>query len=46
MNALILAIAALVFSRLVPSAQIEPYRGRITVWLEKTTDRLPNRQPT
>jgi len=42
MNALILAIAALVFSRLVTSDRIEPYRDQVIQWLEKTTDRLPN----
>ena len=42
MNALILAIAALVFSRLVTSDRIEPYRDQVIRWLEKTTDRLPN----
>ncbi len=42
MNALILAIAALVFSRLVTSDRIEPYRDRVIRWLENTTDRLPN----
>jgi adenosylcobinamide-phosphate synthase len=42
MNALILAIAALVFSRVVTSDRIEPYRDRVIGWLEKTTDRLPN----
>ena len=42
MNALILAIAALVFSRLVTSDRIEPYRDQVIRWLENTTDRLPN----
>ena len=42
MNALILAVAALILSRLIASERIEPYRLQATEWIEKITDALPN----
>ena len=42
MNALILAVAALLFSRLVASDRIEPYRLQVISVIEKATDTLPN----
>jgi adenosylcobinamide-phosphate synthase len=42
MNALILAVAALLFSRLVASDRIEPYRLQVISAIEKATDALPN----
>jgi adenosylcobinamide-phosphate synthase len=42
MNALILAVAALLFSRLVVSERIEPYRLQVISAIEKSTDALPN----
>ena len=42
MNALILAVAALLFSRLVASDRIEPYRLQVISTIEKATDALPN----
>ena len=42
MNALILAVAALLFSRLVASDRIEPYRLQVVSTIEKATDALPN----
>ena len=42
MNALILAVAALLFSRLVASDRIEPYRLHAISTIEKATDALPN----
>ncbi len=42
MNALILAVAALLFSRLVASDRIEPYRLQVISTIEKATDTLPN----
>jgi len=43
MDALILAIAALILSRLVRSEVIEPYRKPVISALESITDALPNR---
>ena len=42
MNALILAVAALLFSRLVASDRIAPYRLQVISSIEKATDALPN----
>jgi adenosylcobinamide-phosphate synthase len=42
MNALILAVAALLFSRLVASDRVEPYRLQVISVIEKATDALPN----
>ena len=42
MNALILAVAALLFSRLVASDRIEPYRLQVISVIEKATDAVPN----
>ena len=42
MNALILAVAALIFSRLIASERITPYRLQVIEWIEKITDALPN----
>ena len=42
MNALVLAVAALLFSRLVASDRIEPYRLKVIGAIEKATDSLPN----
>ena len=42
MNALILAVAALLFSRLVASDRIEPYRLQVISVIEKAADALPN----
>ncbi|HBX26489.1 MAG TPA: hypothetical protein DEF72_03555, partial [Gammaproteobacteria bacterium] len=42
MNALVLAAAALLFSRLVASDRVEPYRQQVIGVVEKTTDTLPN----
>jgi len=42
MNALILAVAAILFSRLVASDRIEPYRQHVVGLIEKATDTLPN----
>ena len=42
MNALILAVAALIFCRLMKTDRIEPYRQKVTGWVEAMTDRLPN----
>ena len=42
MNALVLAVAALLFSRLVASDRVEPYRQQVISVIEKITDTLPN----
>ena len=42
MNALVLAVAALLFSSLVASDRIEPYRLKVIGAIEKATDSLPN----
>lgn len=42
MHALILAVAAIIFSRLVPSQRIEPYRLQVTELIERIIDLLPN----
>jgi adenosylcobinamide-phosphate synthase len=42
MNALVLAVAALILSRLIASERIEPYRLKVIAWIEKVTDSLPN----
>lgn len=42
MNALILAVAALIFSRLVSSERVEPYRIQMIHLIERITDILPN----
>ena len=42
MNALVLAVAALLFSRLVAPDRVEPHRKQVISAIEKTTDTLPN----
>ncbi|MGA1206583.1 MAG: cobalamin biosynthesis protein, partial [Litorivicinaceae bacterium] len=42
MDALVLAIAALILSRLIRPETFEPYRRPVIQALESTTDRLPN----
>ena len=42
MNALVLAVAALLFSRLVAFDRVEPYRQQLISVIEKITDTLPN----
>ena len=41
MNALVLAVAALLFSRLVAPDRVEPHRKQVISAIEKTTDTLP-----